>query len=110
MRVSLSVERLSDVSKNPFGDQEAAPALSIRSVAAFVAVADNGSFVNASKVLYVDASTVSKLVGRLEKDLGAKLLHRSTRRVTVTANGAGALVAARRLLDDARALRTAADA
>jgi DNA-binding transcriptional LysR family regulator len=99
--------RLPCVSGDPV-ELLAAPCVSIRSVAAFVAVAETGSFVNASKVMFVDASTVSKLVGRLEKEVGAKLLRRSTRCVTVTPPGEGALVVARRLLREALALQAAA--
>ena len=74
---------------------------------AFVAVAEHGSFAGAAKIMFVDPSTVSKLVRRLEKELGATLLKRSTRRVTVTSQGVPALVVARKLLAQAHALQAA---
>ena len=65
---------------------------------AFVLVAELDSFRAASERLYMDASTISKLVRRLEADLGVELLQRSTRTVTLTDAGAAALDAARTLL------------
>ncbi|MFN2539379.1 MAG: LysR family transcriptional regulator [Mycobacteriales bacterium] len=84
------------------------PRVSLRAVSAFVEVADGGSFRQAADRMFLDASTVSKLVRRLEDELGHELLHRSTRRVALTARGIATLDVARRLLDDAHALRAAA--
>lgn len=55
----------------------------------FVAVAQEGSFVKASQRLGMSSSAVSKAVARLEQDLGVKLLHRTTRSVSLTPEGEG---------------------
>ncbi|MBS2037046.1 LysR family transcriptional regulator [bacterium] len=54
---------------------------------AFVQVARSGNFTAASEVLGVSVSSVSKSVIRLEKELGIKLLHRTTRNVSLTGDG-----------------------
>lgn len=57
-------------------------------LAAFVAVAENGSFAEAAKKLGRDASIVSRRVSQLEQHLGVRLLSRTTRRVALTEVGA----------------------
>jgi DNA-binding transcriptional LysR family regulator len=57
-------------------------------ILAFVRVVEKKSFSAAAKDLRVSASVVSKLVGSLEKELGAQLLRRSTRRLALTEIGA----------------------
>lgn len=52
-----------------------------------VAVAEQGSFTAAAAKLGVSASTVTKLIGRLEEDLGIKLFHRTTRKLALTEAG-----------------------
>jgi DNA-binding transcriptional LysR family regulator len=54
---------------------------------AFAAVADAGSFVRAAEALRVSKTAVSRLVGDLEARLGVRLLHRTTRRLSLTAEG-----------------------
>jgi LysR family transcriptional regulator for bpeEF and oprC len=56
-------------------------------VAAFVAVVRSGSFVRASATLDLTTSAVSRSVARLEKELGVRLLQRTTRKVTLTEEG-----------------------
>lgn len=53
----------------------------------FVAVAESGSFTLAAESLHITPSAVSKLIGRLEDRLGTRLLQRTTRRVSLTAEG-----------------------
>ncbi|MGD0523820.1 MAG: LysR family transcriptional regulator [Polyangiaceae bacterium] len=53
----------------------------------FVAVVRSGSFRGASEALHVPRSTVSQRVSRLEAQLGARLLDRTTRSVRVTEVG-----------------------
>ena len=57
-------------------------------LAVFVAVVDAGSFTTASDKLELSKSMVSKCVNRLESSLGARLLHRTTRRLRLTEAGA----------------------
>lgn len=54
---------------------------------AFAAVADAGSFVRAAEALQVSKTAVSRLIGDLEARLGVRLLHRTTRRLSLTAEG-----------------------
>jgi DNA-binding transcriptional LysR family regulator len=54
----------------------------------FVAVVRSGSFRGASEALHLPRSTVSQRVSRLEAQLGARLLERTTRSVRVTEVGA----------------------
>jgi len=54
---------------------------------AFVRVVESGSFRGAANQLLVPRSTVSKLVTDLEKHLGTRLMHRTTRHVGVTPEG-----------------------
>ena len=54
---------------------------------AFAAVVDAGSFVRAAEALQVSKTAVSRLVGDLEARLGVRLLHRTTRRLSLTVEG-----------------------
>jgi LysR family transcriptional regulator, regulator for bpeEF and oprC len=58
------------------------------SLRVFTRIADVGTFVKAAESLKLPPSTVTKLIQDLESHLGVKLLHRTTRRVTVTPEGA----------------------
>ena len=53
----------------------------------FLRVVESGSFSEAARVLRLTPSTVSKLVARIEARLGVRLLERSTRRLSLTAEG-----------------------
>lgn len=53
----------------------------------FALVVDCGSFSKAAEMAGVTGSVLSKRVGRLEKALGARLLYRTTRSLSVTENG-----------------------
>lgn len=67
---------------------------------AFVQVAETRSFVEAARHLGLSPSAVSKLVGRTEEHVGARLFHRSTRSISLTAEGALFLVRCRSILDE----------
>jgi DNA-binding transcriptional LysR family regulator len=56
-------------------------------IAAFAKVVESGSFVAAADRLGVSVSAVSRHVAELEKHLGARLLNRTTRRVSLTESG-----------------------
>jgi DNA-binding transcriptional LysR family regulator len=53
----------------------------------FVAVVDNGSFVRAADALNSSKAAVSRLLADLERRLGARLLNRTTRRLSLTDDG-----------------------
>lgn len=73
-------------------------ALDITAVQAFVLVADLQSFTRAAEVLGTTQSTVSIKLGKLEKQLGRRLLERSPRHVRLSAEGQGFVDAARELV------------
>ncbi len=54
----------------------------------FGAVVDAGSFVKAAALLGLSKAAMSRYVGDLEKRLGVRLLHRTTRRLSLTVEGA----------------------
>lgn len=56
-------------------------------IAIFAAVVREGSFTRAADKLELSTSQVSKCVNRLERNLGARLLHRTTRRLRLTEAG-----------------------
>lgn len=68
---------------------------------AFAMVVDQGGFTDAAKKMGVSKSTVSKHVSSLEARLGARLLNRTTRRVSPTEIGLAYYDRARRVLNDA---------
>jgi len=71
---------------------------------AFVTVVEAGSFAEAARRLRLSPSAVSKLVGRLETRLGARLLHRTTRSLAPTLEGRAYVERGRELLADMDAL------
>jgi DNA-binding transcriptional LysR family regulator len=60
----------------------------LTAMTAFVRVVEAGSFTKAAETLDVANATITRLVQNLEQDLRVRLLHRTTRSVTVTAEGA----------------------
>jgi DNA-binding transcriptional LysR family regulator len=67
---------------------------------AFVRVVEVGTFTRAAQLLETPKPTVSKQIQLLEAHLRTKLLNRTTRRVTVTADGAAYFERAVRILAD----------
>lgn len=69
-----------------------------RALAVFVAVADAGSFSAAGRQLKLSTSVISHHVTRLEAKLATPLFFRSTRSLSLTAEGTRILDAARRMV------------
>ena len=67
---------------------------------AFVTVADLQGFAPAARKLGLSPSAVTRLIAALEERLGARLLQRTTRQVTLTDAGSRYLERARRILAD----------
>jgi len=72
----------------------------VEALIAFSAVMDAGSLSGAAERLGQTPSGVSRTIARLEKQLGLTLLHRTTRRLQLTDEGAWLLERARSLLAD----------
>jgi DNA-binding transcriptional LysR family regulator len=70
----------------------------------FVRAAENGSFSSTAREAGQLQSSVSKQIAALEKHLGVRLLARTTRRLTLTEEGAHFYDEARRIVDDVAAL------
>ena len=71
-------------------------------VSTFLTLAELKSFAATAKRLGVSAATVSTQIADLEKKLGVRLVHRSTRHVTMTGAGEAYQVAMQGLLDQAQ--------
>ena len=72
----------------------------LTAIKSFVAVADAQSFSEAARRLRITKSTVSRQVGDLESELGARLLHRTTRSLSLTEAGHAYFERAARILAD----------
>ena len=70
-----------------------------RDIAVFVRVVEDGDFSTAARTPSLTPSAVSKLIARLEDQLGRRLLHRSSRAMRLTPEGQGFLDAVERALD-----------
>jgi DNA-binding transcriptional LysR family regulator len=64
----------------------------------FAAVADAGSFVKASEALGLSRAAVSRHIADLETRLGVRLIHRTTRRLSLTEEGEIFLARSRELI------------
>lgn len=73
----------------------------------FVVLADVGSFVQASAVLFLTQPALTRSIQGLEEELGGALFDRLGRRIALTPFGLEALARARRLVSDADALKQA---
>ena len=73
---------------------------SLGSLGVFVQAAETRSFTMAAQQLGVSPSAVGKAIARLEDRLGVRLFHRSTRSITLTAEGAVFLQRCKRIFDE----------
>jgi DNA-binding transcriptional LysR family regulator len=76
---------------------------SLGSLNAFVRAAEARSFTVAGRQLGVSSSAIGKAVARMEERLGVRLLHRNTRSITLTAEGARFLERCRRIFSEIEA-------
>src|SRR5256886_11126238 len=76
---------------------------SLGSLNAFVRAAEARNFTVAGRQLGVSSSAVGKAVARMEERLGVRLFHRSTRSITLTAEGALVLDWSRRIFSEIEA-------
>jgi DNA-binding transcriptional LysR family regulator len=78
--------------------------MKIEGIGAFVAVAEAGSISEAARRMRLSKSVVSERLAEIERSLGATLLHRTTRKLTLTEDGIAFLERATRIvreIDDA---------
>lgn len=71
----------------------------LRCIEVFAEVARDGSFSGAARRLGISKASVTKHVAWLEKTLGARLLHRTTKQVGLTEAGMSALRSGKQLLE-----------
>lgn len=74
----------------------------LQAMEVFVQVVDAGGFTRAAENMQLPKATVSTLIQSLEAALAVKLLHRTTRQVSVTADGAAYYERCLRILSDVR--------
>lgn len=72
----------------------------IEGIAAFVAIVEGGSISEAARRLRLSKSVVSERLAELERTLGAILLRRTTRTLTITDDGTAFLDRARRIMGE----------
>jgi DNA-binding transcriptional LysR family regulator len=81
----------------------------LRHLRALVAVVEEGTFTAAAVVMHTSQASVSRTISALERALGARVLHRTTREVALTPVGTEVLQHARQVFDALAALRRAAE-
>jgi DNA-binding transcriptional LysR family regulator len=72
----------------------------IEGIAAFVATVEHGSISGAARQLRLSKSVVSERLAELERSLGSALLHRTTRKLSLTEDGSAFLPRAQRITRD----------
>jgi DNA-binding transcriptional LysR family regulator len=81
------------------------PRMDLQQMRYVLAVAETASFTRAAERCHIVQSALSHQVARLEKELGARLFERTSRRVRLTAAGEAFLPAARQALEAAERAR-----
>jgi DNA-binding transcriptional LysR family regulator len=71
----------------------------LRQMAIFAKTIDHGSFRGAARELHLSPSVISHHISQLEDHLGVALIYRSTRKLTLTAEGKRLLIATHKMLD-----------
>lgn len=74
--------------------------MDLSGVEVFIQVVKTGSFTAAGERLRIPKSTVSRRVTRLEQELGARLIHRTTRQLRLTEVGASFFERVSKAMDD----------
>src|SRR4051794_19027784 len=82
----------------------------ITAMQVFTEVADRASLTGAASALDMSRAMVSRYLESLERWLGVRLLHRTTRRVSLTDAGAEALQRCRQVLELSRDVQSVAGA
>jgi DNA-binding transcriptional LysR family regulator len=82
----------------------------VRQLRALLAVVDRGTFTAAGDLLGTSQASVSRSIAALERALGARVLQRTTREVSLTPIGSQVVGHARRVLEEVAAIRRAAEA
>ncbi|HSJ41597.1 MAG TPA: LysR family transcriptional regulator, partial [Xanthobacteraceae bacterium] len=80
----------------------------IEAMSVLLAAVETGSLSGAGRRLGMPLPTVSRKVSELEAHLKARLLHRSTRRLTLTDSGRAYVEACKRILNDVEEAERAA--
>ncbi|WP_039853117.1 LysR family transcriptional regulator [Hylemonella gracilis] len=80
----------------------------LSAIRSFVEIADQGSLTRAAETLNLSRAMVSRHLENLESWLGARLLHRTTRKVSLSAAGEEALPRMRQMLELAADLQAVA--
>src|ERR1700736_2996551 len=70
------------------------------SMSILVAVVESGSLSAAGRRLGIPLATVSRKIGELESHLKTRLLHRTTRQISLTETGKAYVAACRRILEE----------
>jgi len=81
----------------------------LQALAAFTETARSGSFAAAARALGLSPSAVAKSVQRFEQDVGLRLFHRTTRQVSLTADGHELFARSERIIEEIDALRAQAE-
>lgn len=90
-----------ETDQDPGTDTGASCMLDLNLLAVFARVVEAGSFAEAARRLGSSRSAVSKAVAKLEKTLGARLLNRTTRYLSLTEIGVSVADHSARMLDEA---------
>jgi len=83
--------------------------IEVRHLRALVAVIDEDGFTSAAAALGTSQAAVSRTIASLERAVGARVLHRTTRAVSLSPVGARILGHARRVLEETAAIARAVE-